>query len=130
MLSSIPAGLAQTSGDAISGFGDVLSFGLTDLYRTEAGLSNTINEDSAAYVTGEVAGVVHGLALTAAGGFEASQSTRLFGRGTRLNTGRWLRIGHSTNEGKTFFSIRGELLDRLLRGERIHRDLWRINFPR
>ncbi len=64
MLSSIPAGLAQTSGDAISGFGDVLSFGLTDLYRTEAGLENTINEDSGAYLTGEVAGVVHGIALS------------------------------------------------------------------
>ena len=66
VLSSIPAGLAQTSGDAISGFGDILSFGLTDLYRTEAGLSNTINEDSAAYVTGEVAGYVHGVLLSSA----------------------------------------------------------------
>jgi RHS repeat-associated protein len=130
VLSSIPTGLAQTTGDAVVGFGDTLSFGLTDLYRTEVGLSHTINEGSGAYVTGQVAGVAHGLALGGAGAVRASASTRLFGRNTFMNTGRRLRIGHSGHKNKTYFSIRGELVDRAARGKDVHIDLWRINRPR
>jgi RHS repeat-associated protein len=63
VLSAIPTGLAQTTGEALVGFGDTVSFGLTGLYRSEAGLSNTIDEESGAYLTGQVAGVAHGVAL-------------------------------------------------------------------
>lgn len=130
VLSSIPSGVAQTTGDAVVGFGDTLSFGLTDLYRTEVGLANTINEDSGAFLTGQVAGVAHGVALGGAGGFRASASTRLFGRNTFLNTGGRLRIGHSGHKGETFFSIRGRFVDRLAGKPKAHIDLWRINRPR
>jgi hypothetical protein len=67
VLSSIPSGFAQVTGEAVVGFGDTLSFGLTDWVRTEAGLANTINEESGAYVTGQVAGVAHGVALGGVG---------------------------------------------------------------
>lgn len=130
VLSSIPTGVAQTTGDALVGFGDTLSFGLTDLYRTEVGLAHTINEGSGAYVTGQVAGVAHGVALGGAGAVRASASTRLFGRGTSVNTGRYLRLGHSGHKGEIYFSLRGELVDRAARGKNVHIDLWRINRPR
>jgi hypothetical protein len=80
VLSSIPTGLAQTTGDAVVGFGDTISFGLTDLYRTEVGLANTINEDSGAYLTGQVVGVAHGVALGGAGAARAGGYSALFRR--------------------------------------------------
>lgn len=67
MLSSIPTGLAQSTGDAVVGFGDTVSLGLTEWYRMEAGLANTINEESGAYLSGQVAGVAHGVALAGVG---------------------------------------------------------------
>lgn len=67
ILSSINSSAAQTLGNLMVGFGDIVSFGLTDLYRDEAGLANTISEDSAAYAIGQVAGIAHGVALGGAG---------------------------------------------------------------
>jgi len=72
VLSAIPTGFAQTTGEAVVGFGDVVSFGLTDFYRDQAGLTYTIDEDSGAYLTGEVVGVVHGIALGSAGAARAA----------------------------------------------------------
>jgi hypothetical protein len=37
-------------------------------------------------------------------------SNTLFGGGTWANKGRYLRVGHSFTENKTWFSIRGEWL--------------------
>lgn len=89
MLSAIPSGFAQTTGEAVVGFGDTLSLGLTDLYRTEAGLANTINEDSGAYVTGQVAGVAHGIALGGAGAVRGAAAA-----GVRAKVG--LHTAHHT----------------------------------
>ena len=85
ILSSIDDDSMQVIGDALVGYGDMLSFGLTELVRDEQGLSNTINESSGAYVVGEVAGVAHQVAL---GGLTAA----------RVGLGAQTRIGiHSAH---------------------------------
>ncbi len=130
LLSAIPDRPAQAVGEAIVGFGDTVSFGLTALYRREVGLDDMIDDQSGAYLTGEVLGIAHGVALGGAVAAKATASTRLFGPGTRFNTGRWLRVGHSAHEGKTYFSLRGQLIDKIFRGSQVHKDLWRISRPR
>jgi len=72
LLSLVPAEPAQRLGNAVVGFGDIVSFGLTEVVRDEMGLENTIQEDSSAYVVGSIAGVGH---VVAAGGLVAARAT-------------------------------------------------------
>ena len=53
-------------------------------------------------------------------------STSLFGKGSYLNRGRFLRIGHSTHGKFKYFSARGEWINRVLNTSRAHIDLWII----
>jgi hypothetical protein len=53
--------------DAIAGFGDTVSFGLSKKVRQSTGAEGTIDYDSAQYEGGELAGTVHGFALGGAG---------------------------------------------------------------
>jgi RHS repeat-associated protein len=53
--------------DALTGFGDTVSFGLTIKIRQAWGFDDTVEYESAAYKGGEVAGVAHGLLLGGAG---------------------------------------------------------------
>ena len=95
LLSSINADFAQTIGEFSVGFGDIVSFGLTELYRNEAGLANTVNEDSAAYTAGEVAGIAHGIALGSAGVARAAgMQTKIAIHGAHHTFGRLGRLRH------------------------------------
>lgn len=95
ILSSIDLDFAQMIGDGVVGFGDIVSFGLTEVYRDEVGLSHTVNEDSTAYKVGEVAGVAHGVAL---GGSSVARAagvqTRVALHGAHHSFGSLGRLSH------------------------------------
>jgi hypothetical protein len=71
---------------------------------------------------------VFAVASGVAAGAQVSKSTSLFGKGTSLNTGQWLRLGHSTPPGSRYiyFSLRGRVIDFLMRRNEAHLDLWRV----
>jgi hypothetical protein len=50
-----------------AGWGDTLSFGITDWIRGKAGINDGIDHDSTAYGAGEWTGTVHGVAFAGAG---------------------------------------------------------------
>ncbi|MEM9067633.1 MAG: RHS repeat-associated core domain-containing protein [Myxococcota bacterium] len=60
-------GWLQRTGDAVSGFGDTISFGGTDWVRGHFAGGDPVNQCSLAYGLGHVAGVAHGVVSGAAG---------------------------------------------------------------
>ena len=62
--------------DAVAGFGDTISFGISkhirDLIANELDLGETVNQHSWYYKGGEVAGVAYSMAMGAAGGAKAA----------------------------------------------------------
>ncbi|UZR27237.1 SpvB/TcaC N-terminal domain-containing protein [Methylococcus mesophilus] len=62
--------------DAIAGFGDTASFGLTKKIRSAAGRDSTIDYDSLQYKGGQVAGYAHGVAM---GGLGLAKSVGAMG---------------------------------------------------
>lgn len=131
-LSAIPHNAAQTAGNAIVGFGDALSLGLTEWVRGEQGLEHTIDTNSVSYGAGEVAGYVHGAALTASGaargvaaaGGRSGIYRSVFGKGGALNSNRYLRVGNGRRGGEKVFRVGGSVVQKL--SGRAHIDLWRI----
>ncbi len=96
VLSSINADFAQGVGDSIVGFGDIVSFGVTEIYRDEAGLTNTVNEDSTAFTVGEIAGVAHMVALGGASAARAAGvQTRVAVHGAHHTFGRLGKLFHA-----------------------------------
>jgi RHS repeat-associated protein len=92
-LDSLPQGIVDFS----AGFGDTLSFGLTDLIRDQMGTNGAVNRCSGAYQGGEVGGVALGLAFGAAtlGRHALANGTRSILRETRsfrTVSGRWHRM--------------------------------------
>jgi hypothetical protein len=57
-------------------------------------------------------------------------SNSLFGGGTYMNKGRYLRVGHSFTKGKTWFAIRGQWVDKLTGAQAKHIYLWIIRSGR
>jgi RHS repeat-associated protein len=80
-LPSLPQGLVDFS----AGFGDTLSFGLTDSLRDLMGTNGVVNSDSGAYLSGEIAGIAHTTLLGGAAGLRAAGSA---GRG--LEFSHWI----------------------------------------
>ena len=64
----LPQGLVN----AAAGFGDALSFGLTDLARNALGTNDVVNKCSGAYGGGELAGVVLSALIGGAAGLESA----------------------------------------------------------
>ncbi|HEX2162490.1 MAG TPA: RHS repeat-associated core domain-containing protein, partial [Thermoanaerobaculia bacterium] len=69
ILSSLPEKPIHNIGTGLVGFGDTISFGLTDWLRGEDGIIDTT---STAYGAGRVAGVAYGVVATSAGGAVAA----------------------------------------------------------
>lgn len=57
---------------------------------------------------------------------QVAASRTLFGPGSWINTGRYLRIGHSEFGRNVYFSIRGELIDMITGRGNAHWDFWAI----
>ena len=67
-----------------------------------------------------------------------SASTTLFGKGSWLNTGKWVRVGHSTQlvkgaQNRVYFSLRGKAITSISRAlgsaaASPHWNLWVIRF--
>jgi len=51
----------------VAGWGDALSFGLTNRVREWAGVNDAVDMSSSAYAAGSLTGSVHGLAMGASG---------------------------------------------------------------
>jgi len=68
LLPSLP----QWMVDASAGFGDTLSFGITNKIRDAMGTNGVVDKNSTAYGVGEAAGVAHALATGVAGGIAAA----------------------------------------------------------
>jgi RHS repeat-associated protein len=64
----LPQGLVDFS----AGFGDTLSFGLTNAVRDKMGTNGAVNKCSGAYTAGEVTGVAVGVVLSGAAGARAA----------------------------------------------------------
>ena len=80
LLAATPNSLAQGTGDAIVGFGDTISFGMTEWVRGEQGLENTVDASSTAYTAGEWTGYGWFAATGAAGVGRAATTAGLQGR--------------------------------------------------
>lgn len=61
--------------DASAGFGDAVSFGLTDVVRDAMGTNDVVNKGSGAYLGGTVAGVAAGTVVTAGLAAEAQAAS-------------------------------------------------------
>ncbi len=96
ILSSINGSFAQSMGNAIAGFGDVLSLGLTEYARDKQGLENTIDENVTSYKVGEALAWMHGVALggTAASMRAAGMQSRIAWHGAHHTFGKWGRLKH------------------------------------
>ncbi|KZN54884.1 hypothetical protein N474_17170 [Pseudoalteromonas luteoviolacea CPMOR-2] len=71
--------------DFSAGFGDLLSFGGTQLIREYMGTNGTVNMDSIYYSSGQVAGVIHSTVLGGAIGWRAAGSA-----GKGLEFSHWI----------------------------------------
>lgn len=73
--------LPQELVDASAGFGDALSFGLTNMIRDQLGTNGQVNQCSGAYTGGEVAGYGLGAAIGVGAAGRAAQVEVSIGRG-------------------------------------------------
>jgi RHS repeat-associated protein len=80
----VPPSLPQWAVDSTAGFGDVLSFGVTDWVRDQMGTNAVFDKCSSAYSAGEWGGVGLGLAMGGAG---------LVRGGLRFEIGSWKQGG-------------------------------------
>ncbi len=78
----------NTAANMSAGFGDAMTFGITGLVRDAGGLSDYVDDSSGAYLAGEVAGTLYGMALE--GGAGAAAGAKI---GTRIGTKRAAQQG-------------------------------------
>lgn len=119
-----------------AGFGDAITFGLTDVVRDAIGANGAVDKESGVYLAGEVAGAATSAALggaaasairngrtMATSGAARSLATEaltskpgqaLFGKGGVLNSGSEFRIGVSrANDGGRFaFRAAGNVVEK------------------
>ncbi|QDQ28329.1 hypothetical protein FNU76_19330 [Chitinimonas arctica] len=70
-IEDIPT-IPQPVVDFSAGFGDTLSFGLTDMARDQLGTNGSVDKCSASYTGGEVSGVLVSTAIGGAAGWRAA----------------------------------------------------------
>jgi RHS repeat-associated protein len=115
--------LPQGVVDFSAGWGDELSFGLTNQVRNLAGWNDVVDKCSGAYAGGEVAGFLNGLALGGANGAKSAVKAELgpqfshslfpdkFLKTFENGFGRWLnRTGNRLN-GDYVGSVRHAMMD-------------------
>jgi hypothetical protein len=113
---------ASISGQGLAAFADgVLPF--VDPFK-DAGVYDP--EDLGLQYSQDIGALTRDVELTLA----STGSDALFGGGTWANKGRYLRVGHSFTKGKTWFSIRGEWVDRLVSTQGAHIYFWIIRSGR
>ena len=61
-----------------AGFGDMLSFGITNYIRNELGVNNAVDQCSTAYSAGWWSGMLHQLAFSGVGAFHGGARTVLY----------------------------------------------------
>jgi RHS repeat-associated protein len=128
--------LLQDAGNVTAGFADNITLGLTKKYRQWMGIDNTIQKCSGGYATGQVGGLVWGLALGAAGELAvAGEGEAALASGIRIASGaegdfapmqvlraiqRGEKIADIMNEAKAYTFTTGEevALVKLANGER------------
>ena len=79
-LPVIPQGVV----DAVTGFGDAISFGLTDKVRDWNGTNGSVDKSSNSYAAGEIGGAALGAAFGGAG---------IIKSGLRIERGNWKQAG-------------------------------------
>ena len=77
LLAATPNSLAQGTENGIVGFGDTISFGITEWVRGEQGLENMVDANSMAYIAGEWTGYGWFAATGAAGAGRAATTAGL-----------------------------------------------------
>ena len=78
-----PLGLdiVDTAANAAAGFGDIVSFGVTNWVRNKIGVNDIIDKCSMSYSTGSWAGLLHGIAFSGAGLLNGGARTILWSGG-------------------------------------------------
>jgi RHS repeat-associated protein len=89
----------QPASDFFAGFGDTLSFGLTDLVREAIDVNDVVNTCSGWYAGGELAGVAWFLAFDAIGAEAAAEGAVEAGNLAKVSRGRGI-IGNADETGK------------------------------
>lgn len=105
--------LPQGVVDAAAGFGDAISFGLTNWVRDQLDINNSVDKCSPAYGAGEIAGNTVGIVAFGAAsgpkGFLFGRARYRGGKSGIFNRGDFLRTGWSWDKakGRNMFGFHG-----------------------
>jgi RHS repeat-associated protein len=73
-LQSAPMGWLTSTASGWAGFGDTVSFGITNVIRDLTNHNDVVNKCGVGYKVGQVAGIIHSILLGGAGGWRAAGS--------------------------------------------------------